>query len=269
MTDFKLSQIIVYPVKSLAGISLASAKVEARGLEHDRRWMLTDDTGRFLTQRELPRTALIQPMLGAECLTLTAPGLTPLQVPLRSVGPTQPVQVWRSRCEAVPVSAEADAWFTAFLGLSCRLMFMPGTTRRAVSPEHSAGEGIVSFADGYPVLLLGENSLADLNARLDIAVPMNRFRPNLVLSGPPAYAEDHWMELQIGTARFYGVKPCDRCVLTTVDQARGTRTGPEPMRTLATYRQTEQKVLFGRYLIPEAEGTVSAGDMVTILAAGG
>ncbi len=269
MTAFKLSQIVIYPVKSLGGMKVTEAAVEARGLRHDRRWMLTDPGGRFLTQRSLPRMALIQPMLEADYLTLTAPGLMPLQVPLISDGPVQHVEVWRSVCDAVDVGADAAAWFECFLGMPCRLNYMPDTSRRAVNPEYRAGEGIVSFADGYPLLLLGENSLVDLNSRLDEPVPMDRFRPNFVVSGSPAYAEDDWTRVRIGPALFHGVKACDRCVLTTINQTTGEQCGPEPLRTLATYRLHAQKVLFGRYLISGAPAQVQTGDVVEVLASAG
>ena len=268
MSDITLAQIIVYPVKSLGGIVLRRANVGARGLEYDRRWMLTDENGRFLTQRELPSMARISPVLSDDCLTLHMLGSRPLKVPLCSEGAAAPVQIWRSHCEAVPVGADADAWFGMVLGVPCRLMYMPDATRRSVNPEYSAGEGIVSFADGYPVMLLGESSLVDLNSRLAQTVPMNRFRPNLVVSGSPAFAEDRWSAIKIGEAHFHGVKLCDRCVLTTINQDVGERTGPEPLQTLAAYRRQGQKVMFGRYIIPEAPSVVSVGDSVEVLAFG-
>ena len=170
MTQPSLSQINIYPVKSLGGFAVASADVESRGLQHDRRWMLVDEEGCFLTQRELPRMALVSTTVEADCLTLRAPGTLPLQVTLEPVGGTaQTVRVWRSVCEARPVGVDADRWLTEFLGVACRLVFMPGETRRTVNPDHSAGEGIVSFADGYPLMLLGEASLHDLNMRLGTA----------------------------------------------------------------------------------------------------
>ena len=202
----------------------------------------------------------------ADGLTLRAPGVAPLRVPLQSPGEaSETVSVWGIACQAVPVGPEADEWFQDFLGVSCRLVFMPEETRRPVNPKYSAGEGIVSFADGYPLLLLGEASLDDLNSRLEAPVPMNRFRPNLVVTSSPAYAEDGWAKVRIGGATFHGVKPCDRCGLITVDQALGKATGPEPLRTLATYRRKDQKVLFGQLLIPDGAGVVRVGDAVEML----
>lgn len=267
MTQATLTQINVYPVKSLGGFSATSANVEPRGLQYDRRWMVVDQKGRFLTQRALPCMALVSAGLTPGGLTLSAPGMGPLEVPFEpdSSARCQAVQVWRSVCEAVPVGEEADWWLTDYLGVPCRLVFMPEETRRPVNPDYSAGEGIVSFADGYPLLLLGEASLDDLNARLEAPVPMNRFRPNLVVSRAPAYAEDGWAKVRIGGATFYGVKPCDRCGLITVDQALGEATGPEPLRTLASYRTKDQKVLFGQLLIPDGAGVARVGDAVEVL----
>ncbi len=267
MTQATLTQINVYPVKSLGGFSTLLANVEARGLQHDRRWMLVDKKGRFLTQRALPRMALVSVALTPDGLLLSAPGMGPLEVPFEpeAAARRQTVQVWRSVCEAAPVGEEADGWFGEFLGVPCRLVFMPEETRREVNPEYSAGEGIVSFADGYPLLLLGEASLRDLNSRLEQPVPTNRFRPNLVVSGVPAYAEDGWTRVHIGGVTFHGVKSCDRCGLITVDQEAGEAAGPEPLRTLAGYRSKDQKVLFGRLLIPDGMGTVAVGDAVEAL----
>lgn len=265
MSHPHLAQIHIYPVKSLGGYSVASADVEARGLRYDRRWMLVDENGRFLTQRELPRMATISSAVDADYLTLAAPEMEPLQVPLQSSGEAAlTVQVWQSVCRAVPVGREADGWFQDFLGVKCRLVYMPEETRRAFNPDYRAGEGIVSFADGYPLLLLGEVSLSDLNARLERPVPMNRFRPSLVVSGSEAFAEDSWTNLRIGSAQFHGVKPCARCSMTTIDQATGEAGGSEPLKTLASYRLKDQKVLFGQLLIPEGRGTVRVGDVVEI-----
>ncbi len=271
MPDITLSAIHVYPVKSLAGFAPPSAEVHPRGLADDRRWMLLDAAGHFLTQRTLPRMALLSAFLSPSSLQINGPDSPPLLVPLETPpdGPqtreTLTVQVWRSVCEAVPVGAEADAWLSDTLGQPCRLVFMPDSVRRAVRPGPGGEEGIVSFADGYPLMLLGEASRGDLNARLETPVPMNRFRPNLVVSGSDAFAEDGWKRIRVGAATFHVVKPCDRCVLTTVDQATGAATGPEPLRTLAGYRLRDQKVLFGQHLIPQTLGVVRAGDPVEVL----
>lgn len=262
MTAARLEEITVYPVKSAGGISAPEWGVGARGLTHDRRWMVVTPDGEFLTQREWPRLALVAPTVESEALRLDAPGRGSVRVPLTPQGGPVTVRVWKSVCEAIQVGPEADGWLSDFLGTPCRLVFMPDTTRRAVSPQHSAGEGIVSFADGYPLLLIGDGSLADLNRRLDAPVPMSRFRPNLVVSGLAPYAEDGWARVRIGGVRFHAVKPCGRCSLTTIDQGTGERRGPEPLQTLASYRRRDGKVLFGQYLIPAAPGVVRVGDAV-------
>lgn len=259
-----LSQIYIYPVKSLGGIVLTELPVEARGLMHDRRWMLVDADNRFLTQREYPRLALVSPTVGEKGLTLAAPGMTALCVPLVTAGKTETVRVWRSVCEAVSVGEEAAKWFTRYLGRPARLMFMPDETRRAVNPDYGKPDDIVSFADGYPLLLLGEATVQDLNARLDNPVPMDRFRPNLVVADSAPYAEDGWKRIAVGSAVFRVVKPCDRCVMTTIDQATAAR-GVEPLHTLAQYRTSGGKVLFGQYLIAEGTGAARLGDTVTVL----
>ena len=258
-----LSQIHIYPVKSLGGLALSSAQVEPRGLQHDRRWMVVDQDGNFLTQRELPRMATISVAVEPSGLRLTAPGTAPQYVfPSPSGGQTSTVRVWRSVCEALPAGEDADKWLTDFLGVSCRLVYMPEEMRRSVNPDYTAGEGVVSFADGYPLMVIGEASLQDLNTRLEQPVPMNRFRPSLVVSGSLPFAEDDWTKVRIGSALFHAPKPCDRCAMTTIDQTRGEYTGKEPLQTLASYRLKDQKVLFGQFLIPETLGTISVGDAV-------
>lgn len=266
MPDATLSAIHVYPVKSLAGFDSPFAEVQPRGLAGDRRWMIVDAAGRFLTQRTLPRMATLSARFSSDSLQIACPGLPPLSVPRDfPEGDTLTVQVWRSACEAVCRGGAADVWLSEALGQPCRLVFMPDSTRRAVSPGPGGQEGIVSFADGYPLLLVGAASVADLNARLAAPVPVDRFRPNLVVSGTDAFAEDGWKRVRVGAATFHVAKPCARCALTTVDQATGALAGPEPLRTLSGYRLRDRKVLFGQHLIPEILGVVRAGDSVEVL----
>lgn len=260
-----VAEITVYPVKSAGGIAVQEWSVEPRGLAHDRRWMVVTPDGDFLTQREWPRMALMVPTLEASALRLDAPGREPLRVPLLPDGKRMTVRVWRSTCEAVSAGAEADAWLSAFLETPCRLVYMPDETRRTVNPDYAFGEGIVSFADGYPLLLIGEASLADLNARLADPVPMNRFRPNLVIAGAAPYAEDDWAQVRVGEVLFHVAKPCARCAMTTVEQATGQMTGPEPLQTLAGYRREQGKVMFGQNLIPDRPGVVRVGDTVEVV----
>ena len=266
MTQANLKEITIYPVKSAGGIAVQEREVEARGLAGDRRWMVVSPEGDFLTQRDWPRMALLTPMLEANMLRLDAPGCVPLRVPRLSEGERLTVRVWRSVCEAICAGADADVWLSTFLEMPCRLVYMPEETRRPVSPEYAAGESIVSFADGFPLLLIGESSLDDLNSKLADPVPMNRFRPNLVVAGAAPYAEDNWAQVRIGEVLFHVVKPCARCLMTTVEQTTGERTGPEPLQTLAGYRREEGKVMFGQNLIPAGPGVVRVGDTVEVVA---
>lgn len=263
-----LTGLHVYPVKGLKGIDLQAAKCTARGLEHDRRFMVVDAANTFLTQREHPRMATIWTDIVGEQLELSAPDAGEVLVPLVPSGPaTLHVTVWHSTCDAAPVSDAADAWLTRYLGLPCRLVYMPDTSRRLSNPEYGGGERLVGFADGYAYLVAGTASLADLNARLasrgQPALPMNRFRPNLVVTGAEPYAEDGWKDVRIGDAVLRGAKPCGRCQVTTTNQTTGEVTGPEPLATLATYRDSREfGVMFGMNFVTVQAGEVRVGDTV-------
>ncbi|MGZ3478343.1 MAG: MOSC domain-containing protein, partial [Polyangiales bacterium] len=245
------------------GISLEAATVEARGFAHDRRFMIVDDAGRFVTQREHARLALVKTAIEGERLRVAADGHGSFAVPLEGIdGPRTAVQVWQSTVEVPSAGTEAAAFFTGFLGFSASLVFMPRDVERPVSEKYGRPGEVVSFADAFPFLLASESSLADLNARMSEALPMNRFRPNLVVSGSAPWAEDDWTELRIGAIAFRNAKPCDRCVVTTIDQATAQK-GVEPLRTLATFRSRENKVYFGVNLVALGEGTLRVGVDVT------
>lgn len=266
----ELSEIWIYPVKSLAGISLQEAKVTDRGLEYDRRWLLVDVNGHFLTQRQFPQLALFQPILEAEYLKIThrSDNFEPLQISLnpniysKKVG----VTVWDDAIEdALEVSAEANEWFSKALGMSVRLVYMPENSRREVDKKYAiTGNEITSFSDAYPFLVIGQSSLDDLNSRLKESVKMNRFRPNLVFKGGKAYEEENWYEVQIGKATFWGVKPCARCIMTTVDPASGEKSGKEPLFTLSTYRKAGKRVLFGQNLLVSVLEKIHVGDVINV-----
>lgn len=262
-----LSEIYIYPVKSLAGIALSESFVEQRGLRYDRRWMIVDEKWQFLTQRELPQMATISTAIIDDSLQLSFPKIPEINVPLvpESTKSLQ-VEVWDSKCEAMEVSDEANRWFSEVLGIKSKLVFMPDSTRRKINPKYAiSGEGIVSFADGEPFLLTTEESLADLNSRLAEPVPMNRFRPNFVVRGVGSFAEDSWKMIQIGGLKFRVVKLCGRCVMITVDQKTGKFTGKEPLKTLSTFRTKNNQVLFGQKLVGNQEGIVRIGDEIKIL----
>lgn len=268
-----LSSIHVYPLKSASGIAPDAADVERRGLAGDRRWMLVDGDGTFLSQRSHPRLALIGVEATNQGLRLTAPARPPLDVPrpdAAAPAQTQRVTVWGDDVDAVAAADAAHAWCSAFLDTDVRLVFMPTSSRRAVDANYAVqDDDIVSFADGYPLLLTTTASLADLNDRLDAPLPMDRFRPNVVIDGADAWAEDAWHRLRIGDIVFRSVKPCSRCAVTTTDQ-QTTERGKEPLKTLATFRRDPAtgKVYFGWNLIPETAGRLRAGDPVEVLERG-
>ena len=262
----RVAALYRYPIKSCAGTRLADGVVGRRGFVGDRALMLVDPEGRFLTQREFPRLALVAPRLDGETLMIEAPAMPPLTVVATDDGPRARVVVWRDRCAAIDQGDAAAEWFGAFLGAPCRLARMADAFVRRVDGRYARRpDDQTGFADGYPFLLISEASLDDLNGRLAAPLAMNRFRPNIVVSGCPPYAEDGWKRIRIGPVVFDLVKRCARCVITTTDQATAER-GKEPLRTLATYRRRRDgKVLFGQNLVHEGEGVIRAGDAVEIL----
>jgi uncharacterized protein YcbX len=229
--------------------------------------MLVDGEGRFLTQRELPRLALLRPFLRPPDLVLTGPGVPDLAVSLDPAnGPSRSVAVWRDRCDAWGSSEAADRWCSAFLEVSCQLVYLPSSSARPVDPQFAPSGGRVSFADAFPFLVIGSASLEDLNRRLAEPLPMNRFRPNLVVDGSLPFAEDRWRIIRVGSLELELVKPCERCVVTTTDQRTGHR-GPEPLRTLATFRRGKSGgVLFGQNAIHREPGRLTVGDPIEVLA---
>lgn len=270
--SIKLTGLYIYPIKSAAAIAVSEAVVERRGLKGDRRWMVVDDGGKFLTQRRFPQMARIIPTLDSDRLVVTAPEMPTLTISLpvsdRSLVGSEhrriTVEVWGDECEAIAEGEEAQQWFSQFLGISCQLVYMPNDSLRPVDSDYAQEDDFVSFADGFPFLLTNEASLEDLNGRLEDAILMNRFRPNLVISGASAFAEDNWDSLEIGSNKFHLVKPCARCIITTVDQATGIKTN-EPLQTLSQYRLQDGKILFGQNLIARHEGVIKVGDSVEIL----
>jgi uncharacterized protein YcbX len=262
----ELSGLFLYPVKSLRGLSLAAAEVDARGLRLDRHWMLVDPEGRFVTQRQQPRMALIDCAPEAEGLRLAAPNMAPLRLDAPAAGAeTLEVQLWGQRCQALAWGAEADAWLSHFLQRPVRLVAMPEGSVRRLDPEYAQPQDQTGFADGFPFLLISEASLADLNQRVGRVLPMQRFRPNLVVSGCAPYAEDRWRRIRIGGIEFRLVKPCSRCSIPSVDPATGARDGTEPLATLSRYRQRGNKVYFGQNLIHDGAGRLALGDGVEVL----
>lgn len=261
----RLQDIFIYPIKSLGGIRLRQSQVEIMGLTYDRRWMLVDDAGLFLSQRKHHHMALLQ-------VELTEKGLKVYHKRHREHSlfiPFAPqakdlvlVTVWDDSMMGQVVSEKADRWFSSMLGISCRLVYMPSSTKRPVEKDYAVKGENVSFADAMPYLMIGQGSLDDLNKKMPEPLPMNRFRPNFVFSGGEAFEEDHWDLVKIGECTFKVAKACARCVLTTVDQETGVA-GKEPLKTLAGYRKNvDNKVLFGQNLIALTTGKVKIGDKV-------
>ncbi|WP_328316058.1 MOSC domain-containing protein [Streptomyces sp. NBC_00388] len=268
-----LHEIHIHPVKSLTGCAQGSATVEPWGLAGDRRWMLVDETGKAVTQRQHARLALAaaQP-LPCGGVRLSAPGLEPLTVTVPEPVGTIGVQLFRDKIDVIPAGPAADAWFSAYLGAAVRLVHLDDpAVRRPVNPKYARPGDTVNLADGYPLLLTTLSSLDALNslvARGDLPeegpLPMDRFRPTVVVSGTPPWAEDGWSRIAIGAVVLRVAKACGRCVITTIDQRTSER-GREPLRTLALHRRVDNDLPFGQNLIPEGTGVLHVGDPVHIL----
>jgi uncharacterized protein YcbX len=260
----ELTGLTIYPIKSARGTPVRESEVDAFGLRYDRRWMVVDQAGEFLSQRSHSRLALVVPTVDAGVLRVDAPGTPPLELPLDpSPTVTTKVTVWNDTCRASWLGEKAACWFSDFLGSACSLVHMAADTIRPADSTYAPRSARVSFSDGFPFLLLSEESLADLNQRLAEPLPMNRFRPNLVVAGGKPYDEDRWQTIGIGGLRLKIVKPCARCLVTTTDQATGER-GREPLRTLATYRNIDGKAMFGQNAVHEGPGRLRVGDPVLV-----
>jgi uncharacterized protein len=270
----QLTSIWRYPVKSCRGEELTEAQVEPWGLAGDRRWMIVDSDGKVVTAREHPRLVLVTPLPDGDHITLTSPDLPSLTVPVPAGDVLVPVSVWASDLLAAPADDRAAAWLTKITGEPVRLVYLDDPTRRPTNPEYSLHGDRVSFADGYPLLLTNEQSLAALNGWIaegtkaaEGPVPMRRFRPSVVVSGATAWAEDSWRRLRIGPVTFRNAKGCDRCVFTTIDPDTAEK-GHEPLFALARHRSWDNKIWFGINLIPDdvsAGAVIRPGDPVEIL----
>lgn len=258
-----VSALYVYPIKACRGVRVNEWPVVERGFDADRRWMIVDQAGTFVTQRELPRLALALTAFDGDDVLVDAPGLPTLRLPRRyELAERRTVRVWNDETRAC-VHPEASAWFSEYLGAPHQLVYMPDAERRSVNPARARAGDIVGFADGYPFLLISDASLEDLNARLAEPISMERFRPNIVISGSEPFAEDDFQHVRLGELSFRAVKRCDRCPVTTVDLATGEH-GKEPLRTLATFRRWDGKVWFGMNLIHDGPGRLRVGDPVQL-----
>jgi len=260
-----LSEIFIYPIKSLGGISVDSALAEERGLRYDRRYLLVDENNIFITQRDLPQLALLKLSFtdyGFEVLSIKDGSGTaiPFQFDSKEI---LSVTIWDDVCNAVRVSKDLDNWFSEAINKKCSLVYMPDKEKRIVEKKYINEEHIVSFADAYPYLIIGHSSLDDLNERLDSPIPMNRFRPNFVFAGGKPYEEDNWRDFKIGDLKFKAVKPCARCIITTTNQESAER-GVEPLKTFSEYRKVNNKVMFGMNVVCNQTGTVSVNQKIEL-----
>lgn len=263
-----LSEIYIYPIKSLSGIKLNEALVEERGLQHDRRWLLINTENQFLSQRSNAEMALIDVQISETGLKVQhrqKASLGVLEIPFQPQTSTSiNVTVWDDTISATIVNEASNNWFSEALGSEVRLAFMPNSSLRPADSKYAPFENNVSFADGYPYLVIGQSSLDDLNNRLDNQISMLRFRPNFVVTGGLPYEEDHWYEFEIGNLSFLGVKPCARCVMPTIDPETALK-GKEPLLTLNSYRKLNNKIFFGQNVLAKNYGTLKVGDDVKIL----
>lgn len=273
METASLKQLFIYPVKSLQGISLSTSRITPLGLEYDRRWMIVDATGQFITQRLCPQLALVNTSIESDVITLSVDGYQDLHLPLSlNSGDSTIVKIWRDQVKSLQAPRFCNEWISRYLGVSCRFVYMPDTSHRPVSPEFAAtSEDHVSFADGFPFLIISQYSLDNLNTQLkakgEQAVPIQRFRPNLFVDTTQTLSEDHWQTIIMGENQFHIVKPCARCIMTTID-ASGKK-GKEPLATLLQYRKQGQQAYFGQNAILNSHHSnsmmLSTGDSIKIL----
>jgi len=266
MSQLILSEIYIYPVKSLGGISLNSAIVEERGLKYDRRYLLVDENNVFMTQRDFPQLALLKISFQENGFkVVNTKDNSHVVIPFEFDSKENiSVTIWDDVCKAVKLGNNFDGWFSNAINKKCSLVYMPENERRIVEKKYINEEHIVSFADAYPFLIIGQSSLDDLNKRLDKPIPMNRFRTNFVFTGGKPYEEDHWGDFKIGDLKFKAVKPCARCVITTTNQNTAER-NVEPLKTLSDYRKINNKVMFGMNVVCNNAGKISIGDTINLL----
>lgn len=263
-----LSQMFIYPVKSLAGIQVTDWPVRKNGLLYDRKWMLIDAQQQFLSQRRLPKMALIRPSIEHNQLVLKAPGLEDLRLPLEpSSGEQVQVRIWHDQCLARTVSSLADAWFSRFLQMDCHLVYHPDDQIRLVDQEYANAGDQTAFSDGFPFLIIAESSLNCLNSAMESPIGMQRFRPNLVVAECAAYAEDTWRHIRINDIGFTLPKPCSRCSVPGIDPETAL-TSKEPLTTLSRLRKWQNKIYFGQNAIHQSQGSLRIGSPVDIIETG-
>ena len=258
-----ISELFIYPVKSLAGISVNNTSLTDRGFQYDRRWMLVDDNNKFISQREIPEMALLQVQLADDQISVKDKnmGKSLLFPIIPETDETAVAQIWDDRCQVQFVSEAADKWFSEILSVSCRLVYMPDATERMIDKKYTGKNELTSLADDCAVLMIGQASLDDLNTRLPEKISMNRFRPNIVFTGGQPFEEDSFKSFTINRTRFHSIKRCARCLLTTISQEDASRS-KEPLKTLAIYRTESNKTFFGKYFSSDGKGVIKVGDVL-------
>lgn len=262
----RLSALIYYPIKACRGFDVQISNVERMGLEYDRRMMVSTPDGEFITQREYPKLALITPALKNGSVTLSAPNFDSVQIQIQKTGAPTLVNIWKSKnVKAIDQGDEAAQWLSDWLGASVRLAHIADGFKRKLNKDYAINtDDHTGFADGYPILLISEASLQDLNSRLDSPIPMNRFRPNIVIKGCEAFAEDTWKRIRFGGIEMALVKPCARCVVTTIDKETLEK-NKEPLKMLSTYRKHKLGAIFGMNVIPLNSGRLEVGMSMEII----
>lgn len=262
-----ISQLNYYPIKSCGGTTIDAADIGLRGLMHDREWLIIDYMNNMITQREIAKMCLVQPTISDDgnLLTLDAPGMETIAVPVTAENGQRRVTVWSKACRADDQGDAVADWLSKYLDTNCRLVRMSDDFKRQVDQRYAKRKtDQTGFADDFPILLLSEESLVDLNKRINESLPMDRFRPNIVVKGCEPFDEDNWNTIKIGGILFDVVKPCARCVITTIDQ-KTAKKGAEPLKVLASYRNSRNRLLFGQNVIHHSEGKVAIGDRVEVI----
>lgn len=267
MGHLKLESIYIYPIKSIAGISIEKAVVEERGLQYDRRWMLIDENNQMITLRKFHDMALVRMEIEDEHMVLrqSVEVSGTIKIPLQiHVGKSLEASVWNDQVKLVWPQLTADQWFSDLLKTDCRLVYMPDDSPRQVDPKYVSKSMNTSLSDGYPFLLANTTSLKDVSQKSGIKPEMERFRPNLVVETQEPFEEDAWKSIVIGNISFRLVKPCARCIMVTIDQNTG-KAGKEPLKSMSAYRKVNNKILFGQNAIAETYGNISVGEELKIL----
>ena len=264
MTKLILSSLSIYPVKSCREVSQNSSFVEDFGLQNDRRWMVVDEQGVMITQRKLSKMCLIQPELTASGLILNTSVMDPISINTPNYNKKCSVKVWADQCHAFDAGDEAANWLSHVLEKKCRLVYFPEDEIRQVDLEYANKGDKTAFSDGFPLLIISQGSLDDLNQRLSSPIAMNRFRPNIVIDGCNPFAEDEWEKIRIGDITFRFVKPCSRCVIPSINIDTAERE-EEPIKTLLSYRKRDKKIFFGQNVIAESNGQINVGMPIEII----